>query len=222
MKFNGSIINNSLPARHIAIAGSTGSGKSTFAKKEILKPVLKRVPRLMVFDPKNEYGDKDKFFSGCEISASSPGELAHKLKDKIDKPFKARLIGVTREDFEAWAKLTFAMGSCIALAEELGAFTSPGKASPNWHRLISQGRAKGCQGIQIIGITQSPAESDKTLIRNATLIHTGRLTRAGDREYMAKEMDISVNEITALKDLEYIQRNMQTHETYSGKISFSR
>lgn len=222
MKYNGSIINNALPARHIAVAGSTGSGKSTFVKKVIIKPALARVPRLMVFDPKNEYGDKDRFFSGCEISATSPAELASKLKDKLDKPFKARLIGVTRDDFEAWARLAFAMGSCIALAEELGAFTSPGKASPNWHRLISQGRAKGEYGIQVIGITQSPAESDKTLIRNATLIHTGRLTRAGDREYMAKEMDIDSSEIAALKDLEYIQRNMQNHEIYKGKIQITR
>src|SRR3569623_2110456 len=55
------------------------------------------------------------------------------------------------EAFDLWARAAFAWGNCTAVAEELAGVTTPGKAPPGWHQLVSRGRKRG---IEVIGETQ--------------------------------------------------------------------
>ena len=75
--------------------------------------------------------------------------------------------------------------------------TPPGKANNAWGTLLRQGRGRG---ITVYGITQSPAESDKTIVRNANRFHVCRLGTVPDRRTMEKTIDLpagSLDKLTA-------------------------
>jgi hypothetical protein len=56
---------------------------------------------------------------------------------------------------------------------------------------------------------------------NASMFHAGRMNRAGDRLYMAKEMDIPIQDINDLKPLEFIEKYADGSRK-NGKVTFSR
>jgi hypothetical protein len=60
---------------------------------------------------------------------------------------------------------------------------------------------------------------DKTFFGRATLIHCGRLNYSGDFKVMADVLQIPGEDITALRPLECIERNMQTGQTRRGTLA---
>lgn len=124
-------------------------------------------------------------------------------------------------EFERFSRLAFLWGMlepCTVVAEELAWVTSPGKAPPGWHELVTGGLK---YGINIAAITQRPSESDKTVMGNPTSIRCFAMRRAKDRKYMAEEMDVDVAQIRALNDLDFLQVNPGTGaEPESGRLSF--
>ena len=199
-------INTALAASIGVVCGSSGSGKSVTVKKAVAK-----AERLLIWDIDDEY-------SGPEgvpgvVRVSNMAELARKLATA--KKGKFAYVGKV-VDFGAWCRAAFAWGHCAVVAEELAGVTSPGKAPPDWHTLVSRGRKRG---IALIGVTQRPAESDKTIMGNASFIQVGRLSRAQDRRYMASEIDIAEEHINGLENLQYIKKNMARNEYVAGKIT---
>lgn len=89
------------------------------------------------------------------------------------------------------------------VAEEIADVTSPGKAPDARGLLVRQGLG---WGINIYAITQRPAESDKTVMGNATYFHAHAMSRSKDRKYMAEEMDLPVEQLAALQPLQWIER----------------
>ena len=77
-------------------------------------------------------------------------------------------------------------------------------------------------GGRIYGLTQRPAESDKTIAGNADVIHTGRLSFPRDRKTMAEYLDIPVEEITDLESLHWIERDMRDRRLTRGVLSFGK
>ena len=75
------------------------------------------------------------------------------------------------------------------------------------------------QSLTVYGITQRPAESDKTIIGNATLTHCCKLKRAPDRAYMAREMGCAPALLDALKPLEWIEAD-ELGRIRRGKMRF--
>lgn len=198
-------VNTALSASIGVVCGSSGSGKSVTVKKAIYK-----APRLLVWDPDDEYSGPEGV-PGVQRVASM-AELAR----KVAAAKKGRFAFVGKPDqFDAWCRVAFAWGQCVAVAEELAGVTSPGKAPPGWHTLVSRGRKRG---IALIGVTQRPAESDKTIMGNASFIRVGRLSRAQDRRYMASEIDIPERYINALENLQYISKNMAKNEYFAGTV----
>lgn len=198
-------VDTSLNASIGVVCGSSGSGKSVVIKKTLLK-----VPRLLVWDIDDEYTGPQgvpgvQRFSSMEklaraVATSKKGRFAY--------------VGPVTQ-FGKWCRLAFAWGNCLAVAEELAGVTSPGKAPPEWHTLVSRGRKRG---IALIGVTQRPAESDKTIMGNASFIRVGRLSRAQDRRYMASEIDVPERVINGLENLQYISKNMAKNEYFAGTI----
>lgn len=198
-------VDTSLDADIGVVCGSSGSGKSVVIKKALVK-----AKRAIVWDIDDEYTGP-KGVPGMQ-RVTNMRELVTKLAKS--KAGKFAYVGKVTE-FESWCRAVFAWGVCTAVAEELAGVTSPGKAPPGWHTLVSRGRKRG---IALIAVTQRPAESDKTIMGNASFMRVGRLARAQDRKYMASEIDVPESLLSGLKNREYIIKNMAANEYFRGVI----
>ena len=103
----------------------------------------------------------------------------------------------------------------MIVADETAGVTHPGKAPPGWHRLLAQGMELG---ISIMAITQSPAESDKTAMRNASLIRSYALRLPTDRAAMARYIGCDAADLGRMSPLHYIERDMATGAISRGKL----
>lgn len=105
------------------------------------------------------------------------------------------------------------------VVDELADVTNPGKATRGWGEIVRKHR-KFRYG-RVFAITQRPAESDKSIMGNATLIHCGRMNLESDEVYMARYLRVPPERIAALHDLEYIELNKRTKQLSSGVVSFN-
>ncbi len=141
-------------------------------------------------------------------------ELIERLRDKSI----ARIAYVAPgRRFGDWARTALAWGRCTAVAEEIASVTSPGKAPDGWGDLLRRGRK---HGVSVIGVTQRPAESDKTIVGNATTIRCGALWRERDAAYMAGEMNIDSQKIRDLKPLEWLELDRPSQKITRGRLKF--
>lgn len=181
------------------------TGKSRWGKTYQVKKRIRRSSRVLVWSIKERVDRYADTWSDA-IKVSGLQNLIDILKSSGKG--RARIVYMPRSasEFGQWAKLAHAWGMlapCDVVAEELADVTSPSKAPAGWGELCRQGLG---WGINIYAITQRPAESDKTIMGNATYFHTHGLMRANDRKYMAQEMDITVEQIAALKKYEWLER----------------
>lgn len=193
--------NNSLPCDIRFICGQSGSGKSYSLKKE-----LQRETNVYVMDIKNEYGE----LPGFRI-AHSRAEFVKALRSGGKWAYPA-----PATEFDFFCRGVWARGSCLCVAEELACCSpSSGRAVGAWHLILTQGRG---YGIRTVGVAQRPAEVDKTIIAMSTLLRTHRHLRADDRVYVAKELDIPLDEVKVLKGLDYIERNVLADKIVRKKV----
>jgi hypothetical protein len=195
-------VSEKTPARIILVCGGSSTGKSAWVKQQVAK-----ARRCVVWDITGEYiraGFVPVFTAADLIGALSrrEGRFA----------FVPRSVSL----FDFFCRAAFAWGRCVVVVEELADVTSPGKAPPGWGSIIRRGRHRG---LTVYGITQRPAESDKTIIGNCTLIHCCKLKRAPDRAYIAREMDVPQAKLDALKPLEWIEAD-DMGRVRRGKIRF--
>jgi hypothetical protein len=194
--------------RVVVVVGSSGSGKSAWVKQQI-----SRHRRVLVWDIEGEY-ERETGFLGVHSRAA----LVARLR-ACKGPARIAYVPGSVKEFGWWARCAFAWGRlapCAVVAEETADVTNPSKAPEGWGQLIRRGRK---WGIVTYAVTQRPAESDKTAVGNAALIHCGRLARAKDRVYMAAELDIELARMTALKPLEWIEREAGGTIT-AGRVTF--
>ncbi len=194
-------------ANIVAVMGGSGSGKSTFIKREIdrLKP-----KRLIIFDVMHEYTDKGQPVRLC-------GELAQIVKNKTFKVAFLPSSQNIQSQFNYVCKLAFEMGDCLLVVEELNRVTQATKAPPSWQDCTSRGRHKG---MTIYGASQRPASVDKDFFSNATRIRSGRLNFAADIKTLANVLKVKTYEIDELKPLEFIEREMATGTINRGVLKF--
>lgn len=182
--------NNNLPAEIVVVCGSTGSGKSHGIKARIARERC-----VLVWDAKNEYGSLPGF-----KGTHSPAEFVALARAGGRVAFAA-----SPDQFAFFCRVVWARGDCLCIAEELAGVTGTAKACGAWHQILTQGRG---YGIRTIGITQRPAEIDKTIIGNATLIRSHRLTRLNDCKAVAAELDVPIEKLRALQGFEFVERDM--------------
>ena len=186
---------NTLPADVRVIVGSMGTGKS-----QGVKDALRGEKTVLVFDVKNEYGQLPGFrpvYTRAEFLAAA------KRGGRIAWPAPAA-------EFDFFTKVVWARGDCLCIAEELASLTTTAKARGSWHLILTQGRG---YGIRTCGVAQRAMEIDKTIIGNATMMRVHRLSRADDRAYMAKELDVPRSLLDSLQGFEFVER-----QVVSGKL----
>lgn len=192
-------------AEIVAILGSSGSGKSTTIKQWLKK---KKPKRLIIVDPMGEYGDYATHIATLEDCVTEASKKSFKIA------FKTSSLNPV-EQFEVLCKLAYAVGDCVLIVDELAIYTKPLNAPPSWRDCSMRGRHRG---LVVIGASQRPASIDKDFFGNATTIRTGRLNYKPDIVTMSNVLHVPANEISTLKPLEWIQRDMSTGEISKGTV----
>jgi hypothetical protein len=191
-----------------AIFGASASGKSSLQKLELLEV---RPPRVLIWDPKREYGAFAKAIAEPAALrkaalAGGPFALRWEPRGGRDK---------MRRQFDLWCRIAVAAGTCWAIADELADVTEPGWAPEGWEILTRQGRH---HGLTVRGLSQRPAEIDKTFYGNATHVAVFRMNAEGDVDRMAKLLGVERRTVLDLRQLEWLERNMLTGELSEKKL----
>jgi hypothetical protein len=178
--------------------------------------------RLLVWDSVHQWYRLDRTIIPCRSLEKLGQLILADIRGELEG-FRIAYIGpVTRDHFEvfcrlAWVWLQRAPGG-VLVVEELSDVTSPGKAPAAWGEIV---RKHGhSRGSRVFAITQRPAESDKTIVGNSAVIHSGFMAFADDRVYMARCLDVDVTEITKLPQLHWIERDMRTRVLRRGVVQF--
>lgn len=176
--------------RLTVVVGASRSGKTQYVLHRIA-----RVPRLLVWDPKDEYSAALSGMGRCDPAAFAQWCTETRIDLRV-----ACIPRAARTDFElfcraAWHYARFSRRGTVLVVEELADVSHAGKAPDAWGTIIRQ--ALG-YGVDVFAITQRPQESDKTALGNASTVVCCRLARARDRDYMAQELDCDVAKIAAL------------------------
>lgn len=201
--------------------GSSRSGKSKSSRKRLAK-----AKKILVWDVKDEYGrpwdkaksrpDRTKVLRGWVITRTKL-ELITALRSSYKKNFKICHVPEQMGEFEFWSQCAYQFGQLVEMdivGEELADVTTPSKAPAGWGNVCRKLLGFGCN---VYAITQRPAESDKTALGNASIVRCCRLTRFGDMQTMAKQLNVPVNDVQQLKQREFIERH-DTGELVTGKI----
>lgn len=193
-----------------AVVGSSGSGKTAWLKQQIASS-----ERLIVWDVEGQYTEnmitvKDKL-SLIQAVKQSKIRISYQARSLAEFDFFSRCAFV-------FAKLGAELGKHTDIvAEELADVTSPAKAPDGWGILVRRGRK---YGANIYGVTQRPAESDKTLFGNCHAIHCCKLKKFSDRQYMALELDMTEKDLNFKKRLWFVHRNFVNNTIEEGNLTF--
>lgn len=195
----------------IAAIGATGSGKSAWIKAELQK---KRPQRLLVWDPQGEYHahgtiftDRVRLVDAVQRTPSfayvyRPGDAASRYAERFD-----------------WlCRLAYALGDLVLVIEELADVTTPSRAPDGWSIVTRKGRHKA---LRVVASSQRPASVDKDFFGNCTMIHCGRLNYEADLRVMANVLRVPVEQLAGLAPLAYVERNMLTGQTRTGKLTLA-
>lgn len=191
------------------------TGQSRSGKTESASRWAADKPRVVAWDPQLDWvkfglAPIDQFDVLCRelaLNATTPARIAYK------GPLRPA-------EFSRFAAVAYCWGKlepCLVIAEELAWITHPGKAPQGWLELVTGGLKFG---IDLLSITQRPAESDKTALSQSTIIRCFAQDRFEDARYMARELRVDVEQIDALEPLHYIEKNKRTKKTAVNRVTF--
>lgn len=188
-----------------AVAGSSRFGKTWWLLHQIMG-----AQRVFVRDPRHEYVGPLK---GEDIS--SIAQLAAAVQDIKQGPGVLCYTGPD-SGFDDWAKIAYLWGQmwpAVVVGEEIADVTSPGKAPDHWGQLIRKGLF---YGNHIYAVTQRPAESDKTVWGNASVIHCHCQVLEIDQKYMGRVLGVDPERVGRLEKYQWIERHTGDKNLYFG------
>lgn len=194
-------VNTQLENTHEYIMGGSGSGKSFYVKSQI-----KDAPRLIIFDPDDEYGEL------ANVEAFAKPSALFEYIDGRDK-FRVRLVRNGKPFFDWLCGVVLYMGHCVFVAEEIADVTSVSKAGEHWGALVRRGRK---YGVKIFAVSQRPSEADKTIFTQVNKLRTGRLDGEGDQKRVAHNMGVPAETVMNLQPLDFLELNRKTGELCAG------
>jgi len=215
--------NNIKSGKLTAIIGSSRSGKTQYALDQ-----LKAFKYVLIWDIEEQYA--------CTYRVRTRIDLFNLICKRIGKkcPKKAERIAYTGSlsDFNTFCQMGFwwvrkmgEYGQQTAIVfEETADVTTPAKAPEHYGILL---RRSLKYGVSLFCITQRPAESDKTSIGNASIIHICRLSLPRDRKMAADATGINrdiVNGLRADQDnahFDYITADMGRGQYALGYLTFN-
>ena len=205
----------------MAVLGSSGSGKSSFVKRE----TRRGHPRLLVWDPLGEYqgATTDKVHELLAALRSKKFRLVFRPSDD-DK--------IRAVQFDLVCRAALAAGNLTLVVEELRFVTTPSRAPVGWARVCLTGRHKG---LTVYGLSQRPASIDKDFLGNCTRIRCGRLVYPEDVRAVGRALGLKVRpdpagqdlktawsmaRLEVLQPLEWIEKDMTTGKFSAGRLKF--
>lgn len=190
--------------------GSTGSGKTTWVRQR-----TRDESRALVWDGKAEWGAQWGF-----RVVTSPQELLRYVLPSSPPARVSYRVPVTREHFDTFCKLAWVLiraHACSLVVEELADVTTASKAPVAWGEIVRKSRGFGAH---VYALTQRPQEVDKTVQGNASIYHCGRMSDAFDATYVARRLlGVPPSQVINLKPLEFIERDVRTGSTRTGKVN---
>lgn len=179
------------------VTGASRSGKSSAVMLECLNALP-----LLVWDVEGQWRAMGQ---ACAVSL---GQAARLTRERWFGRY-ALTLEPTADNFTAFCGLAFVWAQLLPQAwivvEELADVTQPGKAPPAWGVLVRRGLK---YGARIYAITQAPAESDKTVVRNAQRKLCFRMELEVDRQRMAAALDTPIARVAELHPLEYLYKEL--------------
>ena len=191
---------------HEAVFGGSGTGKSYYVKTRV-----KQWARALIWDPDDEYGDIPNIRT-CK-KASQVIELMSAGDARIRFVPQAMDSKTLEKCFEFMSLAAFIWTQCLYVGEELADVTTPSKAANGWGTVLRRGRKRG---VKVMGVSQRPAESDKTIFTQAKTIRCGRLDGEGDIARIAANMRVPKEMISQLGELQYLELDRPTGVLKAG------
>lgn len=200
------------------VAGASRSGKTVYAVS-----LIEAAKFALIWDPEQQYS--------CDARASTKRQLIDAVKASEGKPCKIAMTATGRENFEYFCDLAYHVGVGVSqlgeqltvVCEETSDVTHAGKAPEKFGLITRRGLKRG---INLIVIAQSFAESTKTAVRQATIVHCCSLSWEDDIQYMSKMLGVPAEQLKALpRDTEkgkygYIQRHIGKQQVIEGLLTF--
>jgi len=187
------------------IMGKRGSGKSYLAKK-----MIQAASRLLVYDPMGEY------FGGVVVDDFL------ELRDFWLKVYRGRFRIIYRPidaeaEFAPICRLAWACENLTFLIEEVQTFCNPRSICTDFKAIIAKGRKKE---IEVIGVTQRPAEISKLLTSQAKEMYIFNTTEPNDIEYFKNTFGSEfVEKMSALQQYEFVKwTDVQTDALTISKV----
>ncbi|MBN8506136.1 MAG: hypothetical protein J0L58_16855, partial [Burkholderiales bacterium] len=200
----------------VAAFGARGTGKTAWCLQQLdaLKP-----RRLMVWDYKH-----DHTMAGVGQGFTEwPAFVAACCRPTFAARYLPSHGHDMAEQFAAFCELAWREGNLLMLVDELAEVTKASKAPAEWRRCVNVGRSYdgGMKSLSIMGMSQRPAEVDKSFIGNCDTVHCGRLGYASDAKAMASAWGIAHAELMNLPDLHWVEKRADRPELARGVLQFS-
>jgi len=187
----------------VAVIGARKTRKTTQ-----VKDWLKKTPprRLLIWDP----------IGGVQFGYDAVGTVFDDRTKLIDyvgaRPsfavvFHPGKLSTYEEKFNWFCLLASELKNLTVVVDELADVTSPSWAPDAWREITRKG---GNYGIASFGITQRPAEVDKTFLGNCSFIHCRRCNDEASIRTMAGYLRLPYADVAALTGYEFYERNMDT------------
>jgi hypothetical protein len=174
------------------ILGKTGSGKSSFVKKELI-PYRKR---LVIIDALSEYENGVIFYNIDNF-------IEYIIENKVNhfEEFKYICRFTDDQEIELLFQVVFELSNLTLLVEECEIYVSPNAKSSNFLKIVRYGRHKN---ISVIGVARRSTELSLTFRSQTDSIISFKQTDTND---LKKMEELGLYGLDKLTDYKYPEKH---------------
>lgn len=188
-----------------AVIGASGTGKTTFIRKKLLKPLPRR---LMIWSHKPDYVDLAP--AGLSLAAALAALSAKSFRVNFRPAWDEKKRDA---QFRLFCRAAMSAGNLTLIVEELHMVTQPSYAPPAWQEITCMGRG---YGIRVIGTSQRPAHMDKDFLSNASDIYGFRVNEENAQRTLSRALGVALPKVQALPNYKYFHRDNSTGAVKNG------